>query len=116
MIEENLKNLRESKGLKQKEVAQILNLSSATYNTYERGISIPPIETLCKIADYFNISLDELVGRDFAQAGTELENELLKTIKQLSLVEQAKVLGYAKARIEAQTEIKDIKVRTGYKG
>lgn len=116
MIEENLKNLRESKGLKQKEVAQILNLSSATYNTYERGISIPPIETLCKIADYFNISLDELVGRDFAQAGTELENELLKTVKQLSLVEQAKVLGYAKARIEAQTEIKDIKVRTGYKG
>lgn len=116
MIEYQLKNLRENKGLKQKDLAQKINLSSATYNTYERGISVPPLETLCKLADFFNISLDELVGRDFAKAGTEMENEILKTVKQLSLVEQGKVLGYAKARFEAQSEIKDIKVRTGYKG
>ncbi len=111
-----LKNLRKQKKLTQSDVAKAISVAPTTYLGYEKGTSEPSIGTLCNLADFFNVSLDELVGRDFAQAGTELENELLKTVKQLSLVEQAKVLGYAKARIEAQTEIKDIKVRTGYKG
>lgn len=116
MIGKNLRIIRKKNGLTQGELAEQINLSRSTYNAYEQEICEPSLETLCNLANFFKISLDELVGRDFAQAGTELENELLKTVKQLSLVEQAKVLGYAKARIEAQTEIKDIKVRTGYKG
>lgn len=111
-----LKEIRKNHNFTQDDLSSKLAIPKTTYCGYEQGNRKIPIETLCKLADFFNISLDELVGRDFAQAGTELENELLKTVKQLSLVEQAKVLGYAKARIEAQTEIKDIKVRTGYKG
>ncbi len=116
MLSNQLKKLRKQTNITQKDFSKVLSIAPTTYNAYEKNVTEPSIDTLIKIADFFNISLDELVGRDFAQAGTEIENELLKTVKQLSLVEQAKVLGYAKARIEAQTEIKDIKVRTGYKG
>lgn len=116
MLCEQLKKIRENHGLKQNELAKILNISSATYNTYERNISFPPIETLIKIANYFNVSLDELVGRNYSKPYTTLEQDILRTVNQLSNLEQSKVLGYAKARVEAQSEIKDIKNKTGYRG
>ena len=36
------------------------------YSNYEIGKTEPKIETLCKLADYFNVSLDYLVGREFS--------------------------------------------------
>lgn len=116
MLSEQLRKLRKNVGITQKNLCKTLSIAPTTYNAYEKDISEPNIDTLIKIADYFNISLDELVGRNFAKAGTELEDEVLKYIRRLSLLEQGKVLGYAKARVEAQSEIKDIKIKTGYRG
>ncbi|MDM8128951.1 helix-turn-helix transcriptional regulator, partial [Paraclostridium benzoelyticum] len=60
---ERLKQLRESKGLKQIELAKKLNLTSAALSQYEKGIREPNSEMLKKIADYFNVSTDFLLGR-----------------------------------------------------
>lgn len=60
---ERLKNLRESEGLKQTELAEKLNLTSAALSQYEKGVREPNSEMLKKIADYFDVSTDFLLGR-----------------------------------------------------
>ena len=53
-----LKELRESKGLTQKEVAEIIGYSEISYARYENGKREPDISTLCKLAEYFNVTVD----------------------------------------------------------
>lgn len=66
-----LKELRESKNLTQRQVAKDLGFVSQTYNRYELETSEPNIETLKKIAKYFNVSLDELCGYDISESKRE---------------------------------------------
>lgn len=58
-----LKELRESKGLTQKEVAEIIGYSEISYTRYENGKREPDISTLCKLAGYFKVTIDYLNGR-----------------------------------------------------
>ena len=44
-------------------ISKILNISQVSYGRYELGISEPTIESLIKLADFYNVSLDYLVGR-----------------------------------------------------
>jgi transcriptional regulator with XRE-family HTH domain len=60
---EKLKELRKNKKLSQKEVAAELGLSLSGYQNYEYQQRDPNIELLCKIADFFNVSTDYLLGR-----------------------------------------------------
>lgn len=59
-----LKELREQIKKTQTEVAKITQIPLRNYNHYENGITQPDIETLCKLADFYHCSLDELVGRE----------------------------------------------------
>lgn len=59
-----LKELRKLKELTQEELAKNLNIQKMTYNGYENGKHEPSIQTLCSLADYYNVSLDYLVGRE----------------------------------------------------
>ncbi|SHF15242.1 Helix-turn-helix domain-containing protein [Desulforamulus putei DSM 12395] len=63
MFPKNLKNLRAEKGLTQKKLAEILKLDESTICKYEKGSCLPSQKVLLKIGDYFNVSLDELLGR-----------------------------------------------------
>lgn len=63
VLKSRLKLLRENIGLNQKEMAKELNMSYTTYNNYENGIRTPDIEILKYIANYFNCTIDYLVGR-----------------------------------------------------
>jgi transcriptional regulator with XRE-family HTH domain len=58
-----LKELRLSKGLTQSEVAKVIGYSSLSYARYEKGEREPDINTLCKLADYFEVSVDYLIAR-----------------------------------------------------
>lgn len=55
--------LREYNEMKQQDLAEKLNISQATLARYENGEIRPPIETLVRIADYFGVSVDSLLGR-----------------------------------------------------
>lgn len=57
---ENLKRIRKSKGLSQKELAEKLGVSQPSYAQYERGTRNPKIETLNKIAQALNTTVEEL--------------------------------------------------------
>lgn len=58
---ENLKRIRESKGLKQSDIAKGINVSDRTISMWERGKMIPSLDAAIKIASLLGVSLDELV-------------------------------------------------------
>jgi transcriptional regulator with XRE-family HTH domain len=63
MFPERLKKLRQTKGITQKQLAFHFGLTERGYQRYENGTSTPYFKTLIALADYFNVSLDYLVGR-----------------------------------------------------
>lgn len=62
-IGENIKALRKMLGMTQGDLALILGGKKSLVSNYENGYSTPDIYTLIKLADVFDVSLDELVGR-----------------------------------------------------
>lgn len=63
ILSKRLKELRESRRIYQREFAEILGMSFRGYQNYETGQSEPKLATLIAIADYFQVSIDYLVGR-----------------------------------------------------
>ena len=62
-IGERIAELRKDRGLKQKDVAQILNVAISTVSNYETDSHEPDLTNLCKLADILNVSTDYLLGR-----------------------------------------------------
>ena len=95
----NLINLRQNLHLSQKELAQKLNMTDKAYWSYESGRTQPNIETLIKMADFFNVSLDYLCGRPnsnliFTESLTETQRKLVSLIKMLTPEQSLIALGY----------------------
>lgn len=63
ILANNLKRLRNEKQLSQAELSQLLHVSQQTVGSWETGRAIPGSDTLNELADYFNTSTDELLGR-----------------------------------------------------
>ena len=68
MFSDNLKALRYERHITQQQLADALGLSRSTIGMYEKGEREPDFETSEAIADYFNVRLDDLVGRKNANA------------------------------------------------
>ncbi len=64
---EILKELREKRGFTQEQLAAILNLTKNAISHYEKNINSPNIDTIQKIADVFDVSVDYLLGRTSVQ-------------------------------------------------
>ena len=60
-----VRDLREDADKTQKQIAELLNMQLTVYQRYERGERELPLWAAIKLADYYNITLDYLVGRDF---------------------------------------------------
>lgn len=63
-----LKELRAEKGATQKEVAEFICCSPLVYSRYEREEREPDIGVLCRLADYFGVSVDYIVERTNVKA------------------------------------------------
>lgn len=63
MYQSRLKDLREDRDLKQKEVSSMLSIHQTTYSDYELGRLNVPISALHTLADFYNVSIDYLLGR-----------------------------------------------------
>ena len=62
MFENRLKFVRERNGISQKELSQFLGINKSTYSNYESERYIIPLKYLMLFSDYFNISIDYLLG------------------------------------------------------
>lgn len=65
----NLKKLRTEKGVSQQQLASVIGISQQSVNKYENHNIEPDIFTLCALADYFDTSIDYLVGRVEEEGG-----------------------------------------------
>lgn len=65
LLAASLKHFRRGKGYSQKQVAELLDISTTTYSGYERGSSEPDIETLVRLAYLYGVSTDLLLQKQF---------------------------------------------------
>lgn len=63
MAYERIRNLREDRDLTQKQIAAYLMCDQSLYSKYERGEREMPLGLLIKLADYYDVNMDYLVGR-----------------------------------------------------
>lgn len=91
-----IREAREKIGLKQKEVAEILNVTPATYSRYESGIIRPDPTMLLKISEILNTSVDYLLGRDGSGLSGEKSNKLIENIDlsnfEIDIIKKIKLL------------------------
>lgn len=62
-METRIKNLREDNDFTQKQLSKFLNISQVAYSYYELNKRNIPLELLCKLADFYNTSVDYLLYR-----------------------------------------------------
>lgn len=79
---QRLRLLRESRQLTQVRLAELIEVDARAYNRWERGTIAPHLDTLIKIADVLQVSLDELVGRKPVSAEARIRNHSLNSLWQ----------------------------------
>ncbi|KJF45767.1 MULTISPECIES: helix-turn-helix domain-containing protein [Bacillus] len=78
MLGDRLRSLREKHNLTQEQIAKKIGISRGTYAHYEINKRRPDYETLIKITDIFNVSLDFLLtGKEFDNSNEDMWKELL---------------------------------------
>ena len=122
----NLIALREQRGLRQADMAQQIGMSRQAYCSYENDKREPDLSTLCKLSDYFDVSVDYLIGNtdDPRKAsawtkeekaagvgahGTKLSNEeweIIELFSELKRVKGEKAANAVKTMIKALLEEK----------
>lgn len=123
---EALYNLRKERGKTQKDLSDFLQTSQQAYSRYEKGVREPDLSTLCKLSDYFDVSVDFLIGNtdDPRKAsawtkeekaagvgahGTKLSNEeweIIELFSELKRVKGEKAANAVKTMIKALLEEK----------
>lgn len=83
-----IKELREEYGMTQKELAQKISNVQRNISNWENGASEPDCETILRLAELFNVSVDELFGRSIEPAPVQFDTEtdfaLLRLLRRLS--------------------------------
>ncbi len=100
MFRIELKKLREERGFSQYRLAEVLGVSQSAVGLWESGKREPNFKTLCAIADFFSVSVDQLLGRADRIAGVSpseghlcaSEAELLRKFRAVDDMAQARIM------------------------
>ena len=88
----NLRKLREEKRVTQKQLADVISVSQQSINKYENHNIEPDIDTLIKMADYFETSVDYIVGHSKIRRKIEIVNSYDLNAEEAKLVEDSRKL------------------------
>lgn len=87
-----LKELRKEKGITQAQLAEALNVSARTVSRWETGSNMPDISILVDIADYYDISIPEIInGERKSEIMNEEERKIAKTMSDYATTEKEKI-------------------------
>lgn len=96
-----LKELRKENGLKRSELAKATGIHASTLANYENETREAPYETLILLADFFHVSVDELLGHKIAPLSiqdeptfSDKEKTLLSSYRSLSVSDKARLEDY----------------------
>lgn len=84
MFQENLKELRKKKGFSQQELAIRLNVVRQTISKWEKGLSVPDADTLIKMAEIFEVSVNELLGAELEGKDEEKRNVIAEQLVRIN--------------------------------
>lgn len=98
-----LKELRKKQKLTQQQVADAIGIGMQAYAYYEKEERDPSPDTLCRLADFFNVSVDELLGRTsepsiFDDARIP-KTEIQELFDALSPAQQNNLINYARGMV-----------------
>ena len=99
----NLKIFRKERGLTQTQVADAVGIGRQAYAYYEKGEREPSTETLCKLADFFGVTVDELLGRTpqlFDDARVE-RPEIMELYELMTPQQKSNLINYARGMLAA---------------
>lgn len=103
-----LKELRLNIKKSQLDIAKELGISQQNFCRYENGQNEPDIETLIKLADYFDVSLDYLCGRprpyDLPSTATAEQKKTVSVLLQLNFINTLKAESYCEGLLSSQKE------------
>ncbi len=90
MFHENLKTMRKAKGYTQEELAIKLNVVRQTVSKWEKGLSVPDADVLCKIADVLDTDVSTLLGEEIVEETDKsaVAQQLAKISEQLAMKNQ----------------------------
>lgn len=90
MFHENLKTMRKAKGYTQEELAIKLNVVRQTVSKWEKGLSVPDADVLCKIADVLDTDVSTLLGEEIVEETDKsaVAQQLAKISEQLAVKNQ----------------------------
>lgn len=92
----NLERIRKDKKISQAKLGVALGLTQQMISSYEKDLSSPNIEVLTKIADYFNVSIDFLVGHVITKSDSNTsEARFLKYFENLSEIDRERCITIA---------------------
>ena len=80
---ELIAELRQDKGLTQKELGDILCVSSGAISNYENGVHLPDVDKVIALAHYFHVTTDYLLGRTSSNLPVELLQQAITNEKTL---------------------------------
>lgn len=80
---ELIAELRQDRGLTQKELGDILCVSSGTISNYENGVHLPDVDKVIALANYFHVTTDHLLGRTSSNLPVELLQQAITNEKTL---------------------------------
>lgn len=94
-----LREIRARYKINQTELAKITGLSQKSISNYENAQTYPNVEALIKLADYFHISIDELIGHEVTNIidkslMSEEDIEIIEELKELNTIQKIKILAY----------------------
>ena len=100
-----LEELRKESGLKRSDLAKQLNINQNTLANYEKELRQAPYETLILIADYFSVSVDELLGRTTSSLKEEVKKPATDLKPEFSpLAKKEKDIIYAYRRLSPENK------------
>lgn len=99
-IPERLVSLRKEQGITQKKLAVILDVAQPRIVEWEKGKRTPNKDSLVRLAEVFNVSVDYLIG----ESNVIITKTLATTLDQLSLEEQRQVVNFAQQLLEQKNQ------------
>lgn len=91
VIAKTLINLRELNFLTQTDIAKHLHLSSSTISHYEKGLTVPPTEVVYRLADFYKVTTDYILGRSASSANLN-ETYAIKLTNKMTIGDAVEIM------------------------
>jgi len=111
-----LTDLRQSKGLTQNELAELVNVSRSALSLYELGKREPDYETLVRLADFFDVSVDYLLGVSNVRQPVAPSDEVEEILEELHKRPEMKTLFSISRKATKEDIEKAVKIIEALKG